>query len=245
MAQENPSCPGRMDTSNAQETSTIYVTLRKYAQRTTAAKGRHANTSDGLRNTRAPSHQVMACVARAGNARPPRRPAKSSGEGLTGCRSNIGGTAGCFFEQVDACALLAVLFCWRREQSAKKCKRALPSGACNRPTYNGQHATRTHCTTRPGGVESQPSHDFRSAQITHTPPPPPPPPRPPPVTPPQQQHPRSPIVVCRFFQSASRIDSRNRWLFARKIQIPKRHFPIQNQNVRFGFSHAVSNPILF
>ena len=41
-------------------------------------------------------------------------------------------------------------------------------GVWRRHTDTAQHAPRTHCTTRPGGVDRNPSHDCRRAQSTHT-----------------------------------------------------------------------------
>ena len=48
-------------------------------------------------------------------------------------------------------AMLCVLFSFAAV--SEKSSRALGSGACDRATNTAQHAPRTPCTTRPGGVD--------------------------------------------------------------------------------------------
>ena len=87
------------------------------------------------------------------DARPRLGPAKSRGGGLAGCRCNIDETAVCFV----LTRLICVLFFFLRPVSEKSRRRAVGSGATHAYRCIAQHAPRTHCPSRPGGVEWQPS----------------------------------------------------------------------------------------
>ena len=150
VGQENPSYPGRMDTSHEQETSIIYVTYVRTAHSSSEKKsGSHGRW---FAPHQAPISPKAWPVWRGhANARPPRRPAKSCVAGLAGCRCNLDDPAACF---VDYCSMLMWVLC-AVSFSGKSC-RALGSGACDRATrtpHSTPHA-RTAQRAPVGSVDS-------------------------------------------------------------------------------------------
>ena len=139
LARTTRNCPGRMNTSPEQETSIICVTyVRTKGQRYTL---RHYNYQV--------SHEGQALWRSHADARPRLGPAKSHGGGLAGCRCNIDETAVCFV----LTRLICVLFFFLRPVSEKSRRRAVGSGATHAYRCIAQHAPRTHCPSRPGGVD--------------------------------------------------------------------------------------------
>ena len=105
------------------------------------------------------------------NARSWRRPAKPCDGRLAGFRCNIDDTAACFcglwLQHVDAGALCPVSLFFLLDSTSsgqrKKYKWSCfgPCGDIRTP-----HPIQASTTTRLGGVDGQPSHDYRSAQST-------------------------------------------------------------------------------
>ena len=187
--------------------------------------------ADGLRHTKLPlvPHQRHGPCGEAMPTRGCRSPAKSCGGILAGYRCNIDGIAVCL---VDNCRMLTRVlcvlfhFCCRRERSAKKVIVPWALGRLTAP-----HAHRTARPTHMASIDSlrmtaveHRAHTRRRRRSSSS------------------SSTRRQSVVCYFSQA--HISHRSR-LFARILQIPKILFPLQNQKLWFGFSHAVSNPILF
>ena len=107
VGQENPKCPGRMNTSHKQETSIIYVTYVSTAYSSSAKEaGSHGRWFAPHQATIPP--KAWPVWRGHANARARRRPAVSCGGQWAGCRCNIYDTAVCF---VDYRSMLTRVLC--------------------------------------------------------------------------------------------------------------------------------------
>ena len=139
VGQDNPHCPGRMNTSPEQESSIIYVT--------------HVRTKDH-RYTPRHYNYLSRRAGPCGEAMPTRgrgeRRLSRAAEGWQGADANIYETAVRFVLTRLLCVLF---FFFLRPVSEKSRRRAVCSGATRAHRCIAQHAPRTHCPSRPGGVD--------------------------------------------------------------------------------------------
>lgn len=142
LATTTPNCPERMKTSHGQEAAIIYVMYVRAAA--AAEEGGRLSCQMVCATPSYNSAKALPVWRGHANPRPRRRPAKSYGRGLEGCRCNIDYTAACFV--AHCCSILTqvlcvLFFCVLLHSSGQRTKWSC-SGLCGdtRTSHSTPHA---------------------------------------------------------------------------------------------------------